>query len=81
MSTGPPTGERPEKKGTGIGTKDEAQTRVLAGTMGIRMGGAIGVEVGAEIDLTDRRSPVAPGSGSPQISVSVGVTEASSAAR
>lgn len=83
MSTSHPAGGKKEKKGTGIETELEAQMHILAGTTGVLRGVVTEVKVGAEISPTDIRGPGTPGTGSPLIPVTAGITEATacSAAR
>lgn len=76
MSTSPQAGRKKEKKRTGIETEVETQTHILAGMRGVLRGVAIEVEVGAEINLIGIEGPGTPVTGSPQISVTTGITEA-----
>jgi hypothetical protein len=75
MSTCPQAVERQEKT-RGIGTEDEVQTHILAGTVGVLKGGVTEVEVGAEINPIGIKSPGAPVSGNPPIPVTADITEA-----
>lgn len=77
MSTSPQAGRKKEKKRTGIETEVETQTHILAGILrGVLRVVAIEVEVGAEINLIGIEGPGTPVTGSPQISVTTGITEA-----
>ena len=69
-------GGKREKTGTGRETGVEAQTYIPDGMTGALRGVVTGVEVGAEINPTGIRGPGTPGTGSPLILGSSGITDA-----
>lgn len=69
-------GGKREKTGTGRETEVEAQMCIPDVMTGALRGVVTGVEVGAEINPTGTKSPGTPGTGSPLIPGSAGITDA-----
>lgn len=65
-----------EKTGTGRETGVEAQTYIPDGMTGALRGVLTGVEVGVEINPTGTKGPGIPGTGSPLIPGSTGISDA-----
>ena len=76
MNTSHQAGGKREKTGTGRETGVEAQTYIPDGMTGALRGVVTGVEVGAEINPTGIKGPGTPGTGSPLILGSSGITDA-----
>ena len=76
MNTSHQAGGTREKTGTERGTGVEAQTYIPDGMTGTLRGVLTGVEVGVEINPTGTKGPGTPGTGSPLIPGSTGITDA-----